>query len=286
METYLEIEKLVTVKESFAVILDSRNATRYNNGEKHSDVYFEFENPISFGKEAIQVSCSVASFSSPNSLYIINETNNKLVITLVTEFDNFEYIILIPYGDYNINSFLTQLRSQIDTSFTITFSLVSSRIKFTNSGFEFFINSSSTIGDVMGFSSKETNQSTLKILSLPYMVNFNGLNNFNISCQNLNTQNIDSFSKSNSSIIQSVSLNSNLNHIYFSKSSDFQFIIKDDIIGFLHIQLMDDLENLINLNSKHWNMTLNFSVIKDVNRFSHLQGFNAILKNGYVEGLF
>jgi hypothetical protein len=102
---------------------------------------------------------------------------------------------------------------------------------------------------------------------------------------NLNTQNIDSFSKSNSSIIQSVSLNSNLNHIYFSKSSDFQFIIKDDVIGFLHIQLMDDLENLINLNSKHWNMTLNFSIIKDVNRFSHLHGFNAILKNGYVEGL-
>ena len=286
METYLEIEKLVTVKESFAVILDSRNASRYNNGENHSDVYFEFENPISFGKEAIQVSCGVSSFSSPNSLYIINETNNKFIITTITEFDNFEYIILIPYGDYNINSFLTQLRSQIDTSFTLTFSLVTSRIKITNSTFQFFIKNTSTIGDVMGFSNKEVNQSINKELYLPYMVNFNGLNNLNIHCQNLNTQNIDSFSKSNSSIIQSVSLNSNLNHIYFSKSSDFQFLIKDDIIGFLHIQLKDDLENLINLNSKHWNMTLTFSIIKDVNRFSHLHGFNAILKNGYVEGLF
>lgn len=286
METYLEVEKLVTVKEAFAVILDSRNASRYNNGEKHSDVYFEFENPITIGKEAIQASCSVASFSCPNSLYIINETNNKLVITMVAEFNNFDYVISIPYGDYNINSFLTQLRSQIDSSFTLTFSLVTSRIKMTNSGFEFFINNTSTIGDVMGFSNAESNQSVSKELYLPYMVNFNGLNNLNIHCQNLNTQNIDSFSKSNSSIIQSVTLNSNLNHIYFCKSSDFQFIIKDDIIGFLHIQLKDDLENFINLNSKHWNLILNFSIIKDVNRFSHHQGFNAILQNGYVEGVF
>ena len=45
----------------------------------------------------------------------------------------------------------------------------------------------------------------------------------------------------------------------------------------LEIEILDDLENPINFNNQHWNLTLKFSTIKDVDRFSYKNNFENIL---------
>ena len=52
-------------------------------------------------------------------------------------------------------------------------------------------------------------------------------------------------------------------------------------IDVVAISIKDDLENYIDFNNQHWNLTLYFSITKDVERFSHEQDFRHILRNGY-----
>ena len=63
-------EELISIKESFLVILDSRNGNILN-GSFNSQVTFSFEGSLYFQmNDYIQLSFSVNSFSVPNSIYI------------------------------------------------------------------------------------------------------------------------------------------------------------------------------------------------------------------------
>ena len=272
----MDTNELITVKNSFLVMLDSRNATRWINGSWNSSVYFEFDEPIRIPRDTIQCQCSVLSFSCPNSLYVVNETNYLLSITLNGTLHNYN----IPFGNYNAVNFISTLKGIIDNGFTITINQITNIFTIVHSLYNFSINSTSTIFRVMGFAQNTTYTSTNHVLVLPYICNFNGLNSLNITFANLNTSNIDSFNKSNSSIIQSVPIVAGSNQIIFTKSHDFNFEIKQETVDFIQIDIQDDLENLLNFNNHNWNLTLYFSIIKDINRFPNLNGFHEILRNG------
>jgi hypothetical protein len=110
------------------------------------------------------------------------------------------------------------------------------------------------------------------------MCNFNGLQSLNIHL----TKNIDSFNKSPSNIIQSIPIDVNSSSISYIKNADFNFVINQEIIDDLTIELRDDQDNLINFNNQNWNLTLYFSIIKDIDRFSHLNTFQSILNNSFA----
>jgi hypothetical protein len=65
------------------------------------------------------------------------------------------------------------------------------------------------------------------------------------------------------------------------KSHDYYFTVNQDVIDYIQIDLNDDLDRLINFNNQHWNITLYFSIINDIDRFAHRNNFNNILTNGY-----
>jgi hypothetical protein len=290
----MEADRLLTIKENFLIVLDSRNATTLNNGSNNSDVYFEFDEPVRIHKDAIRCYCSVLSFSAPNSLYNINETNNLLSISFFSSsayLSNNLFNYYIPYGNYNANTLLSELQKQISIStdidrfLTISFNKITNKFTISDPGFSFIINDSSTIFEVMGFSKNtkysSTSTSAPYKFEFPYTCNFNGINNLNIHLTNLNTQNIDSFNKSTSGIIQTIPINGGSNQIIYNKSNDFNFVINEDNIDYIHVHLLDDLENFLNFNNQHWNLTLYFTIIKDADRFSHHNSFFNILENGY-----
>lgn len=259
------LDELVTVNESFLVILDSRNGTIFN-APYNSEVAFQFEGELLFDpSNYIQLSFAVNSFSMPNCLYIINENNNLLSITL----NNITTNYYVDYGNYNIDTFKTYLLTILPNTFTISYSTINNRYTITNSTYNFTINSTSTIYEIMGFLKKTTYTSTNKILTLPYTCNFNGIQNINITWENLNTDNLDSFTKSQSNIIQNISVDSNKSMINFNKTNSMMIAIKTNFLDSIIINLKDDLNNSINLNNQHFNLTLQFNTIKDINRFKH-----------------
>lgn len=88
---------ILTTTESFIFVLDSRNATTYTNGSYNSLLSFDLDDAIKI--DGIKMMCCVDSFTIANSIYNINELNNRLSI------NNFKYSI--PYGNYNATTFMS-----------------------------------------------------------------------------------------------------------------------------------------------------------------------------------
>jgi len=269
---YFDPDRLYTEKENFLVVLDSRNATEYTNGSLHSSVHFDFNQPIRISKDAIRMTCSVLHFQSPNSLYNINENNSILTVTI----SGTTTIYYIDYGNYNANTLKDKLILLLPSAFTITFNTTTNKFKFVHSTSNFTI--SGTIGPILGFETPVSSSSL--ILTMPYTCNFNGIQNLNIHMTNITTKNIDSYNKSISNIIQTIPIQPSSNSISYIKNADFNFIVNQDIIDDIQIDIKDDLNNYLNFNNQHWNLTLYFSIIRDIDRFANANNFHSILQTG------
>jgi hypothetical protein len=272
------MDNVLTTSESFICVLDSRNATTYYNGSYNSLLVFDIEDAIKI--DGIKMMCCVDSFTMANSIYNINELNNILSI------NNFQYNI--PYGNYNATTFINTLLNLLSlgpnqVGWSITINSLTNQFTIINNIMSFTINPCN-IYQVMGFlqnTSYNSTNATYNILTLPFPCNFNGIQSMNINFDNVQTANIDSLSKSNSSVIQSISIDNTSQQIFFNKTNDFFFEIKQDVIDYIQISIRDDLENLINFNNQHWNLTLQFSQLKNIDRFHQMNDFNNILRNGY-----
>ena len=283
--------RLTTITESFYVVLDSRNASTYNNGSFNSDMIFKFEEPIVKPPNCLQMTCSVVQFTSPNSIYNINETNNRFVYS--EEFSNsgVDFNVDIPFGNYNVKTFMNQFKKSISffsSNFDITFNNINNKFTIYNTSENFTIKPSSTIFYVMGFDKGAQQGSSPSAISpynsqinMPYTCNFNGIQSINLLMNNISTKNIDSFDKTKSSIIQSIQVDATQPQITFIKSDGYAFDINQLVIDHIHIQITDDLETLINLNNQHWNLCLVFSILIDKERFHYENTFENILKYGY-----
>ena len=167
-------DELIPIKDLFIIILDSKNATNYNNGSFHSDIKFDFEDSIQIKPNIIRCSCSVLTFTCPNSFYTINEYNNILIINNI--------IYSITKGNYNCQKLMTYLLSILPTGFNITINNITNKFTLSYTS-NFTINEKSTIYDVMGFNFNTSYTSTNNILILPYTCNFNGIQSLNINFQ-------------------------------------------------------------------------------------------------------
>ena len=271
----MDTNHLYTDKEYFIVVLDSRNSTKIYNPGFNSQVEIDLPEPIILSKNCIKMSVSVLSFVCPNSIYIINENNNVLMMTINGQNQTY----YIPYGNYDATTFLSYLQS-ILSSFTITFNSTNNKYTLSNTT-SFMINAGSTAYQIMGFNNNINYTSVLSngqyVFTMPFTCNFNGLQNINILLTSINTKNVDSFSKSNSSIIQSVQIPLYCNQILFQKTLENSFNFLQEMMDDIKIELRDDLNNLINLNNQHFNITLLFTVIKDIERFKNHLNFHDIV---------
>jgi hypothetical protein len=276
-------ETLYTLKESFLVVLDSRNSTIFNNGDMISDISFDLKDIILTDDSTIALNMVLSSFTCPCSFYQINNNNNILNIVL----NNVQNSIIIPVGNYNQINFQSQLLSQLPSDFSMSFNKINNIYTLNSSSTSFIISSTSTIYNIMGFKKNMTyiansNNNGGFTLLMPYCCNFGGLNNINIHCKNIRTKNIDSKDMCISSIIASVPVNASPNGIiYYGKNADFSIPIKTSCIDYIDIELKDDLNNFINMNNQHFNLVLQFDVIHDVERFK--DSFQNILQHSLIQ---
>lgn len=244
------------------------------------------------------------------------------------------FYVKLKHGNYNAYTFITELVNQFNILsnrygsqnplglFTISFDVQRHKYTLSNNTFYFFISqnliftnffdtvfpSSSfyTIGDVMGFDNTQTYYSKPATeseslfsapfsITMPYPVNFSGLQSFNIHIENIKTYNLpyqaknlilsknnlqefQNYSKGN--IACSIPVNCDpMEIIFYEKIGQFAFSIKDEQIDTLRINLRDDLGNLLQLNGQNWNMTIEFILTKHVEKKT--RNFYSILQNPY-----
>jgi hypothetical protein len=81
-----------------------------------------------------------------------------------------------------------------------------------------------------------------------------------------------------SNIAASIPVNASQNGvIYYEKKNDFNIKIREPTIDYFDIALRDDLGNLLDLNNQHYNLVLQFNILKDIPRY--VDSFHQILNN-------
>ena len=120
------VNKLVTV--------NSKNGIQ-ENGTMKSKLLFNYKNLLSDDENILKSFVTVLNCQIPCSFYVINATNNKLVIsgpTIGTK------TILINYGNYNANTLITELVSKITAgglTMTIAINKTNGILTFSSNGF-------------------------------------------------------------------------------------------------------------------------------------------------------
>jgi hypothetical protein len=195
------------------------------------------------------VHCEVA-----NSFYIVNYTNNQIVIDGTT--------YTLTKGNYNVNTFITMFVS-ILPQFSLTYNSATTKLTiqeiFLN---EFTINASSnasTVNSIMGLGTTDL-VSASSIITPPNVINFIPLqrinfrsNFFNFGCYSTADGSSDIFLPLQNNAGQ----NSIINYVNQTQN---KFLIQDRTITAFVISVTDDYNRFINFNGVNWYMTIQIDI--------------------------
>jgi hypothetical protein len=202
----------------------------------------------------------------PNSFYIVNYTNNILVV------NNISYTV--PVGNYNVNSLITVLQSLLPTGFNITYNSITNKYTFNYTS-SFTINANtSTINKVIGLGVDDL---TGLNIELPYLVNFLPIPRLSFHSTFLNTNNYSSSDGSSDVFLCLQNNVGQLSTINYTNQTQTQYLVQEKGISSFTITVTDDLGRLINFNNIDWYMTFLIKIEYVDNTITNTN-FNDIIK--------
>ena len=208
---------------------------------------------LSFHEKIENIYFSVQHAEIPNSFYVVNYTNNVIVINSVS--------YQIPVGNYNANNLITALLLLIP-SYTITYNSITNRYTFTKTS-SFTINASSSCKNIIGLgNTNETAILNLGVysLTLPYSVNFVPLPRISFKSNFFNFNNFNGVDFSND-LFLSIQNNTNPNSmIHYVNQTGIKFRVQDKNITTFVISITDDDGNFINFNNQDTRISLQIDV--------------------------
>jgi hypothetical protein len=197
---------------------------------------------------------SVQHCEVPNSFYVINYTNNSIVI------DNVVYTLL--KGNYNATTFINMITSIIPNGFNIAYSTTTNKYTWTNSTTDFTINASHPeckINSVIGLGSTDVT-SISKTLELPYVVNFLPIQRINFRSNFFTFRNYTQADNS-SDVFLSVQNNAPQQAIiYYKNDSNIKYLVEDKSITSFLISVTNDVNQPINFNNIDWFLTFQIDI--------------------------
>ena len=184
--------KLITLNSKYGI---------QENGTMKSKLLFNFKNLLSDDSNILKSFITVVNAQIPCSFYVINDSNNKIVI-------NGPFIsattIYLTNGNYNANTLIAELKSEFLNAGIIFSSIkinkINGKLKFTSVGLEdYFFTSDSTIFDVLGTTSDIIASST--VYSCPYPLNLLGVKRLLITSNKLSVHSVSSVDYGSSNIL-------------------------------------------------------------------------------------
>jgi len=208
---------------------------------------------LSFHEKIENIFFSVQHAEIPNSFYVVNYTNNVIVINSIS--------YIIPVGNYNANTLITALILLLPT-YTITYNSITNRYTFSNSS-SFTINSSSRCKSIIGLGN--VNETSILVgsvynLTLPYSVNFVPLPRINFKSNFFHFNNFNGVDYSND-LFLSIQNDTNPNSmIHYLNQTGIKFRVEDKNITNFIISITDDEGNYINFNNQDTRISFQIDV--------------------------
>ena len=254
METITNTNNIIDTK---IIHLSSRgDSGNILNGDYKSVIQYNIPDAITNDDTIDYILWSIPFCIIPNSFYIINETNNKLVITINSITTDYYF----EYGNYSANLFIKQFNLIIPSTFIITLDSLNSKFTITNTTYDFIIENS-TIDYIIGFTGSIS--SIDKSITFSRCCNFLPLPRVNICCSQLSNFTLMASKNDISNIILSVPNNGKLNgQIIYNNVSQIKKLFKNDRLDNFIISLTNDDGEPINFNGISFYMSLQFDICR------------------------
>jgi len=241
------------IKNNKHYYLNSNGGTEKNSYFK-SDVIFNIPNLIKDEKNILYNTISIVHCEIPYSFYIINEYNNLLSLSTGN--------IYITYGNYNANSLITYLKTQLPINMNISLNSSTGVLSLTYNQ-QFQIYETTTVYKVLGLQKKNYTSINNSII-FDYPCNFLGTNNLyiksNFILDNFNTSTKDYITISNIPVsVEPFSI------VLYNNYSNSKHIIKNKNLDNIEIKIYDDDNNLVDFNNIDWSITLEIESYISVN---------------------
>lgn len=258
-----------TKVESRLININSANALIKNNGTYNSDVVFKFPGLVKPEQHITSVQFQLLDAVLPVSFYNINYTNN----TLNYQISSVNYTITVTPGNYNFNSLATQLIAKFlanGHTFTITINKQTGIITLATPATNFILQVSSMFS-VLGLL-LSTHTSSNFSLTADYPLNLLGITKIKIQSVNLNTYNLDSSNNGNSNNLGLIPVDQpSFGLIIYENKSSSKFLLRDNLVNEIDLQLVDQNNNLINFNNLDWNLTILIETTREIETLSQIQ---------------
>ena len=249
----------------------------FNISSKNTSLNDSFKSKLSislpdltFHEKIENIYFSVQHAEIPNSFYVVNYTNNIIVINSIS--------YTIPVGNYNANTLITAIKVLLPT-YTITYNSITNRYTFSNSS-SFTINSSSSCKNIIGLGNvNETSilVGSVYISTLPYPVNFVPLPRINLKSNFFHFNNFNGIDYSND-LFLSIQNNTNPNSmIHYINQTGIKFRVEDKNITNFIISITDDEGNYINFNNQDTRISLQID-IEYISNINNSLTFSDLLK--------
>lgn len=258
-----------TRNNSKYVNMNSANAFIKNNGTYNSDLVFKFPGLVKPEQHITSVQFQLVDAQIPVSFYNINYTNN----TLNYQISSVSYSITADIGNYNFNTLASQLISKFlinGHTFTITLNKQNGIITLATPASNFILQVSSMFSVLGLFLSNHTSSSFS--LTADYPLNLLGITKIKIQSTNLNTYNVDSSNYGFSNNIGLIPVDQpSFGLIVYENKSTSKFLLRDNRVDEIDIQLVDQNNNLINFNNIDWNLTILIESEYEIESLSQIQ---------------
>lgn len=240
--------------DSIQIHLNSKYADSYNNNNK-SDCQFNL--PLIELPMQNYIYLSVQSATIPYTWYNIDSTNNKLIYTLNGEYNYLE----ITKGNYNSIQLAIFLTNAMN-GFVVSYSVITNKITFTHSTYNFVINNTSSCLGILGFPSVELYQTSI-LQSLTSYTMMNLLNKSSVYIQtNLTTGNINNNKKSTGNILCCIPISAPpYSLISYVNTNSFRSNLYVSNINNINIRIVDENNDLIDLNGCEFSITLQIDAV-------------------------
>lgn len=255
--------------DSKLVNINSANAFVKNNGTYNSDVLFKFPGLIKPEQHITSIQFQLVDAQIPVSFYNINYTNN----TLNYQISSVNYSITASVGNYNFNTLATELISKFLANghvFTIAINKQNGIITLATPATNFILQVSSMFSVLGLFLSNHTSSSFSQ--SADYPLNLLGITKIKIQSTNLNTYNVDSSANGFSNNIGLIPVDQpSFGLIIYENKSSSKFVLRDNRVDEIDIQLVDQNNSLINFNNIDWNLTILIETSYELESLSQIQ---------------
>jgi hypothetical protein len=244
-------------KQTICIFLNSQTANSYINGST-SECMFVLPSLVIPKRSKMSISCQTASI--PYSFYNCDDFNNKLSFIQ----NSITYNVVIPQGNYNVNTLITALKTLMGVNFNIIYNSLDNTYTFTNTLYEFSLLSSSSCFEMLGFKTGITITSVSKTLKSKLSINLFTIRNIYVSSNNFILNNVNNSTPNNSSILCSVPIQSSSGSIitYSNIFNVYNEVHNVSNLTLLHIKLTDQDGDILDLNGCHFSLTLQLDISK------------------------